>query len=287
MVILSEAVKEYCQRSEKVRVINPNILIEMRFQFVENFELFYRLNFMTQYKPSHKHFVVLQFIQYSLIFDSREDKLDFCKKFIQNLEFDTDGFFKDAGDVKENLLNLFRIEWDSLRKAMVGNTSTNDYDSLISAIRYMQCGLDVMQDNLKAIANKSKTSSRRVTGNSKPVEYSSIFIKKEVGIELKNILQKYGYTDKNGVWCTSNVAQNSLAIAYYVLREPGHGFELISNRNKQKPQLIALYKEFGLQVDGEVKTRYVTYRNLATEPTYGRLHDEYASIFEPLKKYKP
>ena len=118
------------------------------------------------------------------------------------------------------------------------------------------------------------------------IKYSDLFRNELVGDELKLIFRKFGYLNKDGSWCGQTVAKNELAIAYYILKEPTYGFQLIKP-DDQKPQLIAFYKEFGLQVSEEKKAdSYTTYRNIASEPSRRDIHKEFVQIFQPLLKYQ-
>ena len=117
MEVFSDLIRNVFERNEKIKSINRNSLIGLRYEFIEKFDLTYVLNFQySKVPPGHKNFLSVQLLQYSFLFDDNTDKLDFCRKFIRKLEIDSEGIFKEFPEDKENLLTLFKIEWDSLRK---------------------------------------------------------------------------------------------------------------------------------------------------------------------------
>ncbi len=287
MEVFSDLIRNVFERNEKIKSINRNSLIGLRYEFIEKFDLTYVLNFKySKVPPGHKNFLSVQLLQYSFLFDDNTDKLDFCRKFIRKLEIDSEGIFKEFPEDKENLLTLFKIEWDSLRKE---EKQSNELTEILNRISRIENNVDLipeLQKNIAMLLKVFDSNSRKKRKPSPKIEYCNLFRNEQVGDELKLIFRKFGYLNKDGSWCGQTVAKNELAIAYYILKEPTYGFQLIKP-DDQKPQLIAFYKEFGLQVSEEKKAdSYTTYRNIASEPSRRDIHEEFVQIFQPLLKYQ-
>ena len=239
--------------------------------------------------PGYKYFIEAQFVSYSISHDDRIDKLDYCSKYIDRTEIDRDGLFKDFPDVKSNLLQIFKVERDSLRKAIYDVNSINDYSfdflEIFGQIKRSNDAIAELQRSMNSLLDIIKTNKRKGAKKTTTVGYKDIFINEKIAVELKNLFQVHGFTDK-GSWKGQTGAKNELAIAYYILKDPAYGFHLIKPGNK-KNQLMALYNELGLKVAEKAnQITYTSIRNLTTEPTRGETHDEFIRIFKPLLQMK-
>ena len=290
MIILSEFIRKVFER-RNIEPFNMNTIIEFRYGFIEDFDKTYLLNFITNAYQKEKHkrstieLLTVQFLQYAFIFDTREDKLEFCRKFIKRIEIDKEGFFKDDPDFKDGLLIIFRGEWDSLRQAKNLEPKNTEFSNLILGLESKVDSLASLESEIQHLINYKKHHNRASFKEKKEINYAGLFINKDIGNELKNIFRKYGYLDNRNKWLGQTQAKNELAIAYYVLKEPMYNFRLIKPGNK-KGQLLAFYKEFGLNVSENVDSKsYTSIRNLTTEPSRRDLHDQFIHLFNPLKKY--
>jgi hypothetical protein len=61
-----------------------------------------------------------------------------------------------------------------------------------------------------------------------------MFINSTIAKELKEILSKYNYIDSNNMWKGNSQSKNELAIAYYILKQPEYGFQLIKAGDKKE-----------------------------------------------------
>jgi hypothetical protein len=287
MKVFSDLVRKVFEKNEKIKSINRNDIIKLRFEFIEKFDLAYFVNFkFSKVPPGHKNFLAVQLLQYSFLFDDNTDKLDFCRKFIRKLEIDSEGIFNEFPEDKENLLTLFKIEWDCLIKE--GKQSELLIEGL-ARISHIEKNVDLipeLQKNINILLKVIDSNSRKKRKPRTKIKYSDLFRHEQVGEELKIIFRKFNYLYVNESWCGQSGAKNELAIAYYILKEPEYGFQLIK-RGERKPQLIALYEEFGLNVSEQKdENAYTTYRNISSEPTIGDTHDEFKHLLKPLLKYK-
>ena len=239
--------------------------------------------------PGDNYFIENQFISYSLTHDDRYDKLDYCNNYINKTIADQEGLFKDFPHVKNDLLLIFKVEQDSLRKSIYGanyiKEYTLDFNDIFGQLKRNNDTIAELQRCINILLDKVNSNKRKSTNKKIALEYKDIFKNEKIAIELKNLFQTNGFTDKSGKWNGLTGAKNELAIAYYVLKDPAYGFHFIKPGDK-KNQLMALYNEFGLKVTEKADQNSDTsIRNLTTEPTPGETHDEFIRIFKPLHKF--
>ncbi|MDX8340548.1 hypothetical protein SLH46_15215 [Draconibacterium sp. IB214405] len=281
----SDIIKKKYGESEKIKSLDKSKLLALKYHAVENFDLFYHLNFsVSKIKPGHKNFLAVQLLQYSVFFDNNEDKITFCQKIIDKLELDIEGTFKNYPDDREGLLTFFRMEWDGHRKK---NNKTDESEALLKRLSSIEERVSLIPQLQHCIVEMMNAKSKKTQKRSpSKVKYEDLFKYKETPEALKEIFRKHGYIDKNDCWQGQTGAKNELAIAYFVLKEPEYGFQLIKQGGK-KPQLIALYREFGLQVSEQlVSNTYVTIRNLTTRPSESDSHDEFKRTFRSLLNHR-
>ena len=283
MEVISETIRKIFKNNKIIKSWNRNMLIDMRYQFIENFDKMYRVNFNSIIlKQNPKNFLAIQFLQYCFVFDDREDKLVFCRKFINRLEIDKEGFFIDNPEAKDGLLILFKIEWDSLRKAINKNQFHSEFIDRLTKIEENTDVISELQKEIKFLVNRTVANKRKGRRKPEPLKYDKIFVEnKEYGKKVKLLLEKNGYLDKDGMWIGESGKRNELAVLFYLLKKPKHNICIIKNTDN-KNAIIAFYKEFGLKVSvqGE-KGGYCVYNNISQESLALETRAKFKLIFTP------
>ncbi len=139
-----------------------------------------------------------------------------------------------------------------------------------------------VDEYLKLLVIKLKYLGQSKTRKKKTLTYMDIFLLEGYAKQVKEILEQNDYT-KNGKWIAEG-SNKKLATAYFVLKDDNNGICAIKHGSKA-PQLIAFYKEFGLEV--KEKGGYTTIRNVTKRPEFEveKKSDyiEFTKLFQPLK----
>ena len=284
MEVLSETIRKKFENNKIVKSWNRNELIDKRYQFIENFDMMYAANFIgTIYKPNPKNFLAIQFLQYCFVFDNREDKLVFCRKFINRLEIDKEGFFIDNPEAKDGLLIIFKVEWDSLRRTNSKSQTFPGFKKRLSRIEKNTDAITELQEGIELLIKRMSANKRKGRRKTTPVSFEEIFLKEDYGIIVKSLLKRNNYINKEGIWRGETGKSNELAVLFYLLKLPKYGLCIIRNSDN-KNSIIAFYREFGLKVSiqGEIGGD-CTYGNIAQEPGASEIRTKFKLIFTSQK----
>lgn len=279
-MIASEFFRNLLEKHEKIKSINRNEFVKFRFMFIENFDVAYRAMFLSsKHKPENKSFPTFLFLQYSMIFDDREDKIEFCKKFITRLEADKEDLMVDYAETKEDLLTLFKIEWDSIRKAMKGEKTVGDLHSRVSDTEKKLDSILDLQSQIDLLIADYRSNKRKGRKKSKAIKYLDLFTKEGYGQKVKDVLSDNGYLNQEGMWRGETRKKNELAVLFYLLKLPKYRYMIIRNVDN-KNSIIAFYKEFGLKVDVQGETGgYCLYTNISQDPGAAEIREKFKEIF--------
>ena len=280
MEVLSETIRKIFENKKVVKSMNRNRLIDMRYDFIENFDKMYTINFATTiYKSKPKNFLAIQFLQYCLIFDGRDDKLEFCKKFINRLEIDKEGFFINNQKAKMDLLFLFKIEWDSLRRTNNMSQTFPEFKKRLSRIEKNTDAIAELQKGIEFLIKRMSANKRKGRKRTTRISFMDIFLKEDYGIIVKSLLKENNYISKDGIWRGETGKSNELAVLFYLLKLPKYGLCVIRSSDN-KNSIIAFYLEFGLKVDIQGETGgYCTYGNISQEPGASEIRTKFKLIF--------